>query len=157
MTRGAHRIAILRFVQDIPLAAGRPELSSWSPGFKIDLHLLAAIPMLILWGMKDFVFDHHFLEEWERRFPAAEVHRFALAGHYLFEDEVESTRAPRAAVSRGPAKHPGVRRLSPPSLVTEPANIAAFLVAMAARKAVTPRRSSLPRGGIERAAFATRI
>ena len=46
--------------------------------------------MLILWGMKDFVFDHHFLEEWLRRFPAAGVHRFADAGHYLFEDEAGS-------------------------------------------------------------------
>ena len=42
--------------------------------------------MLILWGMKDFVFDHHFLEEWDAGFRPR-VHRFARAGHYLFEDE----------------------------------------------------------------------
>jgi pimeloyl-ACP methyl ester carboxylesterase len=83
----ANRIAILRFVQDIPLRPGDPsyDLVSWTEG---RLHLLGSIPLLILWGMKDFVFDHHFLEEWERRFPAARVHRFARAGHYLFEDEV---------------------------------------------------------------------
>jgi cis-3-alkyl-4-acyloxetan-2-one decarboxylase len=88
----AHRIAILRFVQDIPLRPGDPsyDLVAW---VQDRLHLLASVPMLILWGMRDFVFDHHFLEEWERRFPAAEVHRFGLAGHYLFEDEVEATRA----------------------------------------------------------------
>jgi haloalkane dehalogenase len=40
--------------------------------------------------MKDFVFDRHFLAEWERRFPTAWVHRFPEAGHYLFEDEAES-------------------------------------------------------------------
>ena len=57
------------------------------------LQLLVSIPMLILWGMKDFVFDHHFLEEWQRRFPAAEVHRFPQAGHYLFEDEADSIDA----------------------------------------------------------------
>ena len=87
----ANRIAILRFVQDIPLRPGDPsfDLVTW---VQDRLHLLASIPMLILWGMKDFVFDRHFLEEWERRFPAAEVHRFALAGHYLFEDEVDATR-----------------------------------------------------------------
>lgn len=85
----AHRIAVLRFVQDIPLAPCDPsyELVSW---VQARLPLLGSIPMLILWGMKDFVFDHHFLSEWERRFPAAEVHRFALAGHYLFEDEADS-------------------------------------------------------------------
>ena len=45
--------------------------------------------MLIAWGMKDFVFDRHFLDEWVRRFPAAEVHRFPEAGHYILEDEGE--------------------------------------------------------------------
>jgi haloalkane dehalogenase len=88
----AHRIAILRFVQDIPL---RPSDPSYDLVTRTQdrLHLLASVPMLILWGMRDFVFDHHFLEEWRRRFPSAVVHRFALAGHYLFEDEVEATRA----------------------------------------------------------------
>jgi haloalkane dehalogenase len=40
--------------------------------------------------MKDFVFDHHFLAEWERRFPNAEVHRFENAGHYILEDSREA-------------------------------------------------------------------
>ncbi len=88
----SNRIAVLRFVQDIPLAQGDPsyDLVSW---VQERLQLLVSIPMLILWGMKDFVFDHHFLEEWQRRFPAAEVHRFAQAGHYLFEDEADSIDA----------------------------------------------------------------
>ncbi len=28
------------------------------------------VPMLICWGEHDFVFDRHFLDEWQRRFPA---------------------------------------------------------------------------------------
>ena len=36
--------------------------------------------------MHDFVFDRHFLAEWERRLPHAEVHRFLDAGHYVLED-----------------------------------------------------------------------
>ena len=85
----SNRIAILRFVQDIPLRQGDPsyDLVSW---VQERLHLLGSVPMLILWGMKDFVFDHHFLAEWERRFPTADVHRFPEAGHYLFEDEADS-------------------------------------------------------------------
>jgi pimeloyl-ACP methyl ester carboxylesterase len=81
-----NRIAILRFVQDIPLRRGDASFEpvSW---VEENLHRLTSIPMLILWGMKDFVFDHHFLEEWERRFAEARVHRFREAGHYLFEDE----------------------------------------------------------------------
>jgi pimeloyl-ACP methyl ester carboxylesterase len=40
--------------------------------------------------MRDFVFDHHFLEEWIRWFPEARVHRFPQAGHYVFEDEADT-------------------------------------------------------------------
>jgi len=82
----SHRIAVHRFVQDIPLRPGERsyDLVSW---VEDRLHLLDSVPMLVLWGMKDFVFDHHFLDEWIRRFPGAEVHRFPRAGHYLFEDE----------------------------------------------------------------------
>jgi haloalkane dehalogenase len=85
----AHRIAIHRFVQDIPL---RPddrsyELVSW---VQDRLGLLDAVPMLIVWGMRDFVFDGPVLDEWVRRFPAAEVHRFPRAGHLVFEDQREA-------------------------------------------------------------------
>ncbi len=43
--------------------------------------------MMIAWGLKDFVFDRHFLDEWTRRFPGAEVHRFEDSGHYILEDQ----------------------------------------------------------------------
>jgi haloalkane dehalogenase len=85
----AHRIAVLRFVQTIPL-------SERDPGFAIvrttgdRLKLLRDKPVLSCWGMHDFVFDHHFLEEWRRRFPQADVQPFADAGHYLLEDAGEA-------------------------------------------------------------------
>ncbi len=63
-----HRIAILRFVQDIPLRPGDPSYELVTRTEE-RLGLLDGIPMLILWGMKDFVFDHHYLEEWQQRFP----------------------------------------------------------------------------------------
>jgi haloalkane dehalogenase len=47
---------------------------------------LADKPMLICWGLKDFVFGHQFLDEWVRRFPDAEVQRFEDCGHYILED-----------------------------------------------------------------------
>jgi haloalkane dehalogenase len=82
----AHRIAIHRFVQDIPLRPGDRsyELISW---VQDRLCLLNPVPMLIVWGMRDFVFDARVLDEWVRRFPAAEVHRFPRAGHLVFEDQ----------------------------------------------------------------------
>ena len=51
-----------------------------------NLPKLADKPILICWGDKDFVFDHHFLAEWVRIFPNAELHRFADGGHYILED-----------------------------------------------------------------------
>jgi haloalkane dehalogenase len=80
-----NRIAVLRFVQDIPLAPGDRGFDLVNEVAK-GLHQFASVPMLICWGERDFVFDHHFLDEWRRRFPAAEVHRFADAGHYVLED-----------------------------------------------------------------------
>jgi cis-3-alkyl-4-acyloxetan-2-one decarboxylase len=80
-----NRIAVLRFVQDIPLAPG-------DRGFDLvkevaeGLHRFSSLPTLICWGERDFVFDGYFLDEWRRRFPAAEVHRFSDAGHYVLED-----------------------------------------------------------------------
>ena len=87
-----NRIAIHRFVQDIPLRQGDRAfgLVSW---VESRLPLLASVPKLIMWGMKDFVFDHHFLAEWVARFPDSEVHRFPRAGHYLLEDEPEAVLA----------------------------------------------------------------
>ena len=81
----AHRIATLRFVQDIPL---RPSDRSYALVTETQdrLSAFAETPALLCWGMRDFVFDRHFLEEWERRLPRAEVHRFADCGHYILED-----------------------------------------------------------------------
>ena len=100
-----NRIAIHRFVQDIPLRPGDRsyELISW---VQDRLSLLRSVPMLIAWGMKDFVFDEPVLDEWVRRFPAAEVHRFPTAGHLFFEDERE---AALNLVHAFLSKHPLVR------------------------------------------------
>lgn len=84
-----NRIAVLRFVQDIPLRPGDRcyDLVSW---VQDGLPELRDVPMLICWGEKDFVFDRHFLDEWVRRFPEADVHRFPDAGHYVLEDAGEA-------------------------------------------------------------------
>lgn len=83
-----NRIATLRFVQDIPLS---PRDVSYATVAAIEAGLpqFAAVPMLICWGERDFVFSTHFLAEWQRRFPAAEVHRFSDGGHYILEDAAE--------------------------------------------------------------------
>ncbi len=81
-----NRVAILRFVEDIPLKKDDPGYSLVGQ-VESGLKLFRNTPKLILWGMRDFIFDAHFLEEWIRRFPDAVVHRYPQAGHYLLEDE----------------------------------------------------------------------
>lgn len=88
----ADRVAVLRFVQDIPL---RPDHPSWPALVAIEgaLPKLQEKPMLILWGERDWCFTPAFREEWQRRFPAAEVHELADAGHYVVEDAREEVIA----------------------------------------------------------------
>lgn len=81
----ARRRAIHRFLQDIPL---RPGDKAWNllQATAAQLPSLNSIPALILWGKQDFVFDEQFLSEWQRFWPQAQVHLFANAGHFVFED-----------------------------------------------------------------------
>jgi len=80
-----NRLAILKFVQDIPLEAGDPSYRLVAD-VASRLDLLSHIPMMVCWGQHDFVFDDAYLTEWRRRFPSAEAHRLSEAGHYVLED-----------------------------------------------------------------------
>ncbi len=84
----ADRIAILRFVQDIPMA---PKDYSYSMLKDIESKLsqFRNHPMLIIWGEKDFCFNQHFLDRWKTYFPQAEVEKVSDAGHYVVEDAWE--------------------------------------------------------------------
>lgn len=81
----ANRIATLRFVQDIPMAADHPSYPTLL-AVEEGLDQFLMTPMRIFWGGRDFCFDDHFYNEWRRRFPEAEATYFAEAGHYLLED-----------------------------------------------------------------------
>ncbi|MFQ5660528.1 MAG: alpha/beta fold hydrolase [Gammaproteobacteria bacterium] len=83
-----HRLAVLRFVQDIPLHPGDPAYDTVSK-VEAGLGQFRQVPMLICWGLQDFVFDEPFLAEWIERFPHAEVRRFNGAGHYVLEDAAD--------------------------------------------------------------------
>jgi len=80
-----HRLSTLRFVQGIPLL---PEDEGFDIVDRVSQKLasLSSLPMLILWGKHDFVFDIDYYNEWCRRFPNAKAHLFENAGHYLMED-----------------------------------------------------------------------
>lgn len=79
-------ISTLRFMQDIPLGEGDrawPLLAAAEaalPGY-------ADRPAFIGWGLRDFVFDKHFLAGFRAALPRAEVQAFDDAGHYVLEDK----------------------------------------------------------------------
>jgi haloalkane dehalogenase len=77
--------AVHRFVQDIPLQPGD---AAWDTVVDTESKLdrLKDVPMLLTWGMKDWVFDAAFLNGWIARFPKATVKRFPDSGHFLLED-----------------------------------------------------------------------
>ena len=85
-----NRVAVSRFVQDIPLDESH---RSWKTLKTIEnqLHVLR-MPKLIIWGGLDFCFDRTFFEHWLKVYPDAEAHWIADAGHYVLED------APRKAI-----------------------------------------------------------
>ncbi len=82
----ANRIATSRFVQDIPLGEGD---AAWPlvQAMARKLPEYADRPAFIGWGLRDFVFDHHFLAGFTAALPSAQVHAFADAGHYVLEDK----------------------------------------------------------------------
>jgi haloalkane dehalogenase len=98
-------IATLRFMQDIPLREGDP---AWPLVAETGrrLHEFADRPAFIGWGLRDFVFDRHFLEGFRRALPDAEVHAFEDAGHYVLEDRHEVlVPAIRAFLDANPIRH----------------------------------------------------
>ena len=80
-----HRVATLRFVQDIPLEENDPGYQLISR-VEASLGSFADLPACICWGERDFVFDKHFLAQWRAFLPDAQIHAFADCGHYILED-----------------------------------------------------------------------
>ena len=85
----ANAISTLRFMQDIPLAGGD---RAWPllKAAEAQLPHYADRPAFIGWGLRDFVFDRHFLDSFRRALPQAQVQAFADAGHYVLEDKHEA-------------------------------------------------------------------
>jgi haloalkane dehalogenase len=80
------RVGALAFPRDIPLS----ENDASAPRFaRISERLteLADLPALLVWGMRDPVFQPVFLGQWRELLPRAEVVELEGASHYLVEDE----------------------------------------------------------------------
>ena len=84
----ANRVAVHRFVQDIPLRPSHPSYETLTQ-VESGLQQFQQHPMLLAWGEQDWCFTPLFREEFQQRFPQAEAFPIADAGHYVFEDAPE--------------------------------------------------------------------
>jgi pimeloyl-ACP methyl ester carboxylesterase len=58
------------------------------------------VPVLLVWGMRDPVFQPVFLEQWQELFPRARTVELADASHFLVEDEPEAVTGAIASFLR---------------------------------------------------------
>jgi pimeloyl-ACP methyl ester carboxylesterase len=79
------RLATLQFILDIPLSEQDASFALVS-ATEAKLQQLADKPILLGWGLKDFVFDKHFLAVWQQHFPNAQSCVYKDGGHDILED-----------------------------------------------------------------------
>jgi haloalkane dehalogenase len=84
----ANRVAIDRFVKDIPMSPGHPSYETLKR-IEEGLPRLADKPFQFIWGMRDWCFTPAFLDRFTEFFPRAEVHRIEDGGHWVVEDICE--------------------------------------------------------------------
>lgn len=86
-----NRVAIHRFVKDIPMRRGHPSYATLARiAGSLSQWEARGIPLTILWGMQDWCFHAGILAEWERRWPSATVKRLEGVGHYVTEEGLTS-------------------------------------------------------------------
>tara|TARA_B100001094_G_C18189160_1_gene805974 strand:+ start:1026 stop:1910 length:885 start_codon:yes stop_codon:yes gene_type:complete len=81
----SNRVAVWRFVRDIPHEANHPTRLLVAD-IEEKLTRFENTPKLACWGLRDFCFSEHFLDQWRRRFSGLPVQTLPNAGHYLLED-----------------------------------------------------------------------
>ncbi|MEK7486833.1 MAG: alpha/beta fold hydrolase [Planctomycetota bacterium] len=83
-----NRIAVHRFVQDIPLDSSHPTYPVVE-AIENALPQFNATPKLFCWGWRDFCFNPSVLQAWKHFYPEAEYEIYLDANHYLLEDAHE--------------------------------------------------------------------
>ncbi|MGL4513293.1 MAG: alpha/beta fold hydrolase [Lacipirellulaceae bacterium] len=83
-----NRRAVYEFVADIPRTPAHP---TWQTLKEIEAGLpsLAALPIRLVWGMRDWCFTPECLDRFLTHWPAARVDRLADVGHWVVEDAPE--------------------------------------------------------------------
>jgi cis-3-alkyl-4-acyloxetan-2-one decarboxylase len=85
------RVGTLAFQRDIPLSE-RDRSASLIASIQERLGDVK-VPVLLVWGMRDRVFQPVFLDQWRELFPEARSIELDDAGHFLVEDRPEAVTA----------------------------------------------------------------
>ncbi len=85
------RVGTLAFQRDIPLT-DRDRSAATMRRIHERLEGLE-VPVTLLWGMRDRVFQPIFLDQWRELFPDAEVVELADAAHFVPEDRPDAVTA----------------------------------------------------------------
>jgi haloalkane dehalogenase len=83
-----NRVAVYRFVQDIPLKPTHPSYQTLV-AIENGMAQFRDRPVCLIWGMKDWCFTPWFIDKFREFLPQAEVHKIEDAAHYLVQDSPE--------------------------------------------------------------------
>ena len=87
--RAGDRTGVLAFPLQIPRTTSEPVAQRSAEMARELKETLNAIPSLLLWGTKDYLFDETTLNSWINFLPRATVVRMENASHYVLEDVPE--------------------------------------------------------------------
>jgi haloalkane dehalogenase len=87
--RAEDRAGVLAFPLQIPRKTSEPVAQRSAEVARELKDALNAIPSLLLWGTKDYLFDETTLNSWINFLPRAKVVRVENASHYVLEDVPE--------------------------------------------------------------------
>jgi haloalkane dehalogenase len=88
----SHRLAVYRFVQDIPLSPHHPSYETLL-NIEESLSQFRERRVCLIWGMLDWCFSPEYLKRFLQFFPESVVHRLEKAHHLLLEDAPEDVAA----------------------------------------------------------------
>lgn len=86
------RLAIYRFVQDIPLSPRHPSYATLQK-IEESLPMFQKHRVCLIWGMLDWCFSPEYLKRFLQFFPHADVYRLEKAHHLVVEDAPEDVIA----------------------------------------------------------------
>lgn len=85
-----NRVAIDAFVKDIPRSVSHPTYEVLQH-LEQNLDSLAELPILMIWGMRDWCFTPECLRIFQKHWPDAETIELNDVGHYVMEDAPDET------------------------------------------------------------------